>query len=306
MRSLLLLAVFCAAFISRTDVARGENVGAPVQEVKVTYIANAGFLIQVNEKKVLVDALFEEIKNEHYDCPSKELTKSMITGKGVFKDIDVLAFTHEHFDNFDEKLATSFLENNPSARMITCSSTARLMEKNNHYKKVKGQVVEMTPGPKAYTDTLLNGIEIRVLRLNHGPYYAEDPVTGVKSNIYESAEHVGFIFKIDGVSFFHCGDSNSNALEEYEHFRLDRENIDFAFLGRGFLYQPKGQGVEIMKKYINAQHYIIMQIHHADNQYFMNVADVVKNEFPSVKIFQKELETKTYRHSPALLTEKAK
>jgi L-ascorbate metabolism protein UlaG (beta-lactamase superfamily) len=294
------------AFILSVYVAPAQNAETLKQEVKVTYIANAGFLIQVNDKKVLIDALFENIKSEHYDSPSKELTKSIIAGEGIFKGISLVAATHGHVDNFDEKIATSFLQNNPSAKIVTCAPAVKLMEKNEQHQKVKGQIDEITPARLSYKDTVINDIEIRVLGLNHGPYYVEDPLTGRKTDIFKFAEHVGFLIKIDGVSIFHCGDSNSNALEEYKHFKLNEQHLDFAFLGRGFLYQPKGQGVDIMKKYIHAQHFVIMEIQHEDNEYFITVADAVKAELPSVKIFEKELETKTYLCEPNLLTVKAK
>jgi hypothetical protein len=61
-----------------------------------------------------------------------------------------------------------------------------------------------------------------------------------------------------------------------------------------------------MKKYIQAQHFVIMEIQHEDNEYFINVANAVKAELPSVKIFEKEGETKTYLCEPNLLTVRAK
>jgi L-ascorbate metabolism protein UlaG (beta-lactamase superfamily) len=306
MKIFFLLLFLSVAFAFRAPVVHAETVETLKREVKVTYIANAGFLIQVNDKKVLIDALFENIKSEHYDSPSKELTRSIIAGEGIFSGIDLVAVTHGHVDNFDEKITTSFLENHPSAKVVSCSPTVKLLEKNAQYKNVKDQIVEITPARLSYADTIINDIEIRVIGLNHGPYYIEDPLTGRKTDIYKFAEHVGFLIKIDGVSIFHCGDSNSNALEEYKHFKLNEQHLDFAFLGRGFLYQPKGQGVDIMKKYIQAQHFVIMEIQHEDNEYFINVANAVKAELPSVKIFEKEGETKTYLCEPNLLTVRAK
>ena len=279
-----------------------ENPDSVNRTVNVTYIANAGFLIQVDDKKLLVDGLFKNEVNQYYDCPSKATINSIVSGDGIFSGINVLATTHEHIDNFDEKLTTSFLVNNPSAKVIGCAASVDLLKKDGDYDQVKNRIVDINPERLTFQDTIVNGVEIRVYGLSHGPYYIEDPLTGRKTNIYKFAKHVGFLFKIDGVTIFHCGDSNSDAIEEYKYFRLDQEHIDIAFLGRGFMYQPKGQGVEIMRKYIQAKNYVIMQIQHEDNEYYMDVANIVKSQFPNVKVFVKSLETKQYLLNTNLLT----
>lgn len=280
---------------NRGAAEEGKNLPT---DVKVTYIANAGFLIQVNNKKVLVDALFKDVENEFYDCPSTELTQRIIDGEGEFAEINLVASTHEHIDNFDEKIVASVLVNHPESKFLSCSKTIDQLGNNSQYQRFKKQLVSITPERMMHIDTVINGIEVRTYRISHGPYFIEDPLTGRKTDLYKFAEHVAFRFTIDGVTIFHCGDSNSNALAEYEQLRLDRDELDFAFLGRGFLYQPQGQGVAIMKKYIQAKHYVIMQIQHEDNEYYKEVAGAVKSELPSIKVFEKESESRTYNITP--------
>lgn len=302
MRNLSLFFVLAVFAWFNANAQSGGETDSVNKTVTVTYVANAGFLIQVDDKKILVDALFKNEKSQYYDSPSKETIQKIVDGQGIFSGIDLLATSHEHIDNFDEKLTTSFLENNPSAKLIGCDASVDLLKKDGQYKNVESQIVDFNPAKLTYHDTILNGIGVRVLGLSHGPYFISDPLTGQKTNIYKFAKHVGFIFNIGGVNIFHCGDSNSNAIDEYKSFRLDQEHIDIAFLGRGFLYQPKGQGVEIMKRYIQAKNYVIMQIQHEDNDYYINVANVVKDELPNVKVFVKPLESKQYQINSNLLT----
>ena len=291
MRLFLLL---IALFIVTSNSVHAQIESPEKVEVDITYIANSGFLIQVNDKKVLVDALFKDIESEYYDSPSKQLTQKIINGESPFEGINLIASTHEHVDNFDNNITAAVLASHSEAKFVSCAKTVEQVENTSQYQQIRNQLVEITPEQLTHVDTTINGIDVRVYRINHGPYYIEDPLTGRKTDIYRFAEHLGFRFTIDGVSFFHCGDSNSNALDEYHRLRLDNENLDFAFLGRGFLYQPQGQGVAIMKKYIQAKHYIIMQIQHEDNEYYKEVADAVKPGIPSVKVFEREMETKTY------------
>src|SRR5512147_2776523 len=54
----------------------------------ITYVANSGFLIWAGEKKVLVDALFD---NDHGHPGAPTLVRD---GKAPFDDIDLVLATH--------------------------------------------------------------------------------------------------------------------------------------------------------------------------------------------------------------------
>lgn len=52
-----------------------------------------------------------------------------------------------------------------------------------------------------------------------------------------------------------------------------------------------------MRQFINLANIpynILMHIHHEQNKYFIDVAEEVKDEFPSLMIFEKQMETKNY------------
>ena len=145
-----------------------------------------------------------------------------------------------------------------------------------------------------HQDTVINGINVRVLRLAHGPYYDKDSVTGEKINRHRNIQNLGFIFNINGVKIFHCGDSSPSCISDYEHFRFDREDIDIAFLGRGFMWDTDCKGIEILRNYINSKHIILMHIHPDNKKRFIDIAEKMKIEFPSVTVFEKRMETKKY------------
>ena len=145
-----------------------------------------------------------------------------------------------------------------------------------------------------YADTSVNDIGVRVYRLAHGPYFETDPVTGEKTNRHRHIQNLGFLFTINDVKIFHCGDSSPRCVEDYQHFRLDKENIDIAFLGRGFMAAKDDPGIEILRNLINPDHVVLMHIHHDQNPYFIQVADQVKEEFPSVSVFESLTESKEF------------
>jgi L-ascorbate metabolism protein UlaG (beta-lactamase superfamily) len=169
-----------------------------------------------------------------------------------------------------------------------------LLKKEQDFKKFRDRVIEMTPDSLMYKDTLINDIGVRVYRMVHGPYLVEDPKTGLTIDRHRNIQNLGFLFDVGGVKVFHCGDSSPRWLEDYEHFRLDKEGIDVAIMGSGFLASTTGFGIEILRDLIKADHIILMHIHHDQNSYFIDVAKQVEDEFQSVTIFETLMDSKTF------------
>lgn len=290
MRKITLLIVMLIAI----QVLYSNNKGNKVKKVEVTYIANEGFLIKVGDKKILIDALFGDKDYGFCDIPTKETMNSIIQNEYYFKNIDLIAATHAHVDHFYAPFVIEHLMNNSKGQFISCKQSIDNLKKQDNYDKVKNRLLEITPDYFTYIDTTLTGIGVRIYRLAHGPYYTDDPKTGDKINRHQNVQNVGFLFNIDGVKIFHSGDSNEDGIAEYEHFRLDKENIDIAFLGRDFVGESNGKGISVIKHYINAKHIVFMHIHHDEYDQFNEMATKLKNEFASIKIFKNEMESKNY------------
>lgn len=271
-----------------------SNNESKVKNVEVTYIANEGFLIKVGDKRILIDALFGDKDYGFCDIPRQETMNSILKNENCFKDIDLIAATHAHIDHFYSPFVLEHLMNNTAGQFISCKQSIDILKKQENYENVKSSLIEITPDYSTYIDTTINGIEVRVYRLAHGPYYTDDPKTGEKINRHQNVQNIGFLFNIDGVKIFHGGDSNEDGAAEYEHFRLDKENIDIAFLGRGFIWKSDCKGIELVKKYVKAKRIVLMHIHHDEFDEHNKIANQLKNEFASIKIFRNEMETETY------------
>lgn len=265
-----------------------------VREVDVTYIANEGFLIRSGERSVLIDALFGDKEYGFCDIPEKEQIDAMVNARDVFSTVDLVAATHMHMDHFYAPFVAGHLKNNPEARFISCLQSVERLAAMEDYRQIEDQVVESTPEHLASRDTVINGIGVKVYGLKHGPYYDDDPDTGEKIDRHRNTVNLGFLFTINGVKVFHSGDSNPSCAADYEHFRLDRENIDIAFLGRGFLWSHDGPGIELINKYIKPKQIVLMHIHHDRNQRFIDVAGQMEPDFPAVRIFENLMESETY------------
>lgn len=265
-----------------------------VRNVEVTYIANEGFLIKVGDKKILIDALFGNKDHGFCDIPTEVTMNSILKNENYFKNIDLIATTHAHIDHFYAPFVTEHLMNNKTGQFISCKQAIDNLNKQDNYDKVKNRLYEITPDYFTFIDTTINSIEVRVYRLAHGPYYTKDSLTGEIINRHQNVQNVGFLFKVNGVNIFHSGDSNEDGIAEYEHIRLDKENIDVAFLGRGFICETNCKGIELVKKYIKAKHIVLMHIHHDECDEYNEMATKLNNEFSSIKIFKNEMETNKY------------
>jgi len=207
-------------------------------QVKITYIANEGFLIEVNDKSLLIDALFGAQEYDFCDIPDEAQLEGMRNARGHFKDIDLILATHAHRDHFHAPFVMDHLSKNKKGTFISCEQSIHQITGSDAYNPaIQSQLVEVTPDSLSFIDTVVNGIEMRVFRLNHGPYYEEDPETGEKINRHRNVQNLGFLFHLDGIKIFHGGDSSPAWKSDFEHFRLDKENIDIAFLGRAFIPQ---------------------------------------------------------------------
>lgn len=276
------------------QICYSNNDENKVRNVEVTYIANEGFLIKVGDKKILIDALFGDKDYGFCDIPNAKTMDSILENENKFKNIDLIATTHAHIDHLYAPFVIEHLKNNTMGQFISCKQSIDNLKKQDNYDKVKNRLFEITPDYFTFIDTTINSIGVRVYRLAHGPYYTDDSLTGKKVNRHQNVQNVGFLFNIDGVKIFHSGDSNEDGISEYEHFSLDKENIDIAFLGRGFIWEPNCKGIELVKNYINAKHIVLMHIYHDEYEEYNKVAVQLKNEFSSIKIFKNEMETKTY------------
>jgi len=265
------------------------------ENVEITYIANEGFLIKVNNKIILIDALFGETEFEFCDIPDSSSLELMKSAKEDFEHIDLIAATHCHIDHFNPSLLIAHLINNKLVKFIsTGQSIGQVKEADNYNENLSAQLVEITPDTLTYCDTIINGIEVTVYRLIHGPYYVNDPETGKRINRHQNVQNLGFIFNINGIKIFHCGDSDPSCISDYKNFSLDKESIDIAFIGSGFMLSSDCEGLDIIRDYIKPKHIILMHIHHVHNKHFVDVAEQVKDEFPSVMVFEKQMKTKQY------------
>ena len=112
---------------------------------KITYIANAGFLIKVDDKKILVDAVFGDQDYEWCDIPDSAQVKSIINASAPFSGVNLIAATHYHIDHFYAPFVVKHLVNNKKGIFISSRQVIDTMVAENNYDNIKSRVVDITP-----------------------------------------------------------------------------------------------------------------------------------------------------------------
>mgnify|MGYP003586378020 CR=1 FL=1 len=80
--------------------------------IQVSLVSNAGVLVEINETKMLIDALWEH--SEAYSSPPEEIHEQMLYGTAgsKWRNADYLLFTHLHKDHFEQDVVIEYLQYN--------------------------------------------------------------------------------------------------------------------------------------------------------------------------------------------------
>jgi glyoxylase-like metal-dependent hydrolase (beta-lactamase superfamily II) len=124
--------VLTVAAISLTVAAMYLLRGAPISEmasastpvpqtgVEITYIANEGVLLASGDKQVLIDGLHRNDRTfSHYAFLPTAERKRIETAKAPFDKIDLLLFSHRHYDHFHAEAAGLHLQHNPNTLLVS-------------------------------------------------------------------------------------------------------------------------------------------------------------------------------------------
>ena len=244
--------------------------------VEITYIANEGVLISSGGKQILIDGLHREYERDYAFLPPAEREK-IETAKPPFDKIDLILVSHRHLDHFHSESVGLHLQNNPKAMLVTSQQVVEEVEKNfKNYPAISARVTAATPPWKERVAMKMAGIEFEILRLSHG--------TGRHATI----QNLGHIIKLGGKKLLHVGDADT-AVENFEKFNLDEEQIDIAFIPYWFLLGSEGQTV--VRDHIKPKQIIAVHISPGESE---KTITEMKQLFPGAVAFTTMLEKRTY------------
>jgi len=159
-------------------------------DLKVTFVANAGFLIEVGDKKVAIDALLRPWGG--YQSLSVADVSRMENARWPFDAIDLIVVTHDHFDHYAVEVLFTYLENNPGSAALSTQGVEenlRMIAENdeNLLDRMIGRKIRAGESSRI----IVNGIGVELMNFPHGP---------------GAPENLGVIISIGGFRVLHTGD----------------------------------------------------------------------------------------------------
>ena len=206
----------------------------------VTYIANVGVMVEIDEKKVLIDALFGQ-DNLKFDAPTPDQITEMVQGQAPYNKVDMVLFTHAHDDHFDPLITLDYLKANPTTKMIAPGQALDSMKAFGDVNDdISNRVLTYpwTKGWRVFTD---GPITVKSAYAIHG------------GKINFKVQNLIHIVQVGKKKVLHLGDTQME-LSQIQNLRLNYEDIDVAIVP--FWYLSSLYGGELLRNYVNAKKYV--------------------------------------------------
>lgn len=234
-------------------------------QVEVTYIGNAGFMITVGDKKILIDALFEGTP-----IPS-DVAELLVMAQPPFDDVDLILATHIHADHFDAEMVFSHLQNNLGSVFVSSHDVVSMVTAITDVGDRTIPIhLQRRVGEK--TQLAVNGVGLEALFLDHGG----------------GTPNLGFIITAEGRRLFHTGDMDpdSVSVSQLQRYGLPDKQIDIAFISHTVLIIEE-QHAHIVEG-IQAEHIVPM---HYQFTYPVPDYDLMESYFPDAIVFRESMES---------------
>jgi L-ascorbate metabolism protein UlaG (beta-lactamase superfamily) len=188
--------------------------------LRVTYVGNEGFLIELGDKKVLIDALYRTGVSG-YVVHSPAVRSKLEGARPPFDNVDLVLASHHHADHFHPASVGMHLVKNKSSVFLSTKQSVEQMESDfRGYRTLAARIQGVFPEEGASTDVERNGITVRALNLHHG---RGRPI-----------QNLGFLVQANGYSILHVGDTEVTP-DAFKAYGLDSARVDVFFLPYWFL-----------------------------------------------------------------------
>lgn len=155
--------------------------------VRLTWLGQAGFLIEATGQRLLIDPFFSDYEARRYAARTE----------GVSEQIDWLLATHEHLDHFDTEYLSTLASASAQVRVCVPAPMQAMAERVVPPERIR----LVQPGDKI---DLAGGLSLEVTPAVHGVTVEDGYSTGGDSG---AARFVGYILRGGGPSLYHSGDT---------------------------------------------------------------------------------------------------
>jgi L-ascorbate metabolism protein UlaG (beta-lactamase superfamily) len=255
----------------------------PPQELKITFVSNAGFLLASPTHKVLIDALYSD-----GSAALKTITSDIMDARAPFDNINVCMITHYHKDHCDPELVNDYIAKHNTVSLVTTKPTIVFINGNYYeFSLLQKQFVELTPEVNHSVSDTVKNIPVKAFGLKHTFYFKN----GIEMN--ENMLNVSFLFTMDGIKIFHSGDIKINAFQDYlARNKKWTDSVDVALLCYG-LFESGLSDLEYIVTTLHPKYIVVMHVSPGQIEECTAKVEQFKTRFPNIIFLKHPLDSKT-------------
>ena len=180
-----------------------------MSENRLTYISNAGVMLSLNGKKLLIDPLTTP-DNQIYVDTEPGIRRALIENTAPYNDIDLVLVSHHHRDHFHAESVLALLKAHPEAQLVSTPEVVRRVLEAAKAEAAGGDWA----GLSIIADTSLSLDRLTAVDLSIGGSVSME-ICGVGLRVFRTlhdgkdyAEVPNLMFLIEsGLTVAHLGDS---------------------------------------------------------------------------------------------------
>jgi len=212
----VLLSALAAWAVGDAPIGQPRNVESN-QEVKITFLVNAGFLLQSGDEAILIDA-FVGNSNSAYGALPADIHQALISGRPPFDSIRLALVSHYHRDHFQPATATAFLKNHSETLLVSSPEVLQAMRIDDpEFEQIEARTQEVWPEEGITLSLTLRGIPVEFVQLSH------------EGSDFYPAQCLGHVIHLGDKVILHVGDAEFLP-ERFEGLALGSLEIDVALI----------------------------------------------------------------------------
>lgn len=258
--------------------------------LKITYIANCGFLYESQSSKIIIDPFGTEF-GDYFFLPSSDTRTKIETGIEPFDKIDIVLITHIHGDHFNPLLTEKFLLNNKNTKLICPPQVFKgIKDTCVNFKQIESQIISPQISMNDLETLDINGITVMAVRMQHGTDRSLQGVKYEDYTDYEKTENFGYLIYIDNKVIFHQGDGDLNINEPAVNKVVSKlnQNVDIGHLS---FFDWDSISYNLLKEKFHAEKIIFMHGTKPGEELGTKELKLIE---PELVIFKHELESRLF------------
>lgn len=180
-------------------------------DTQLCHTANAGFWVKGKSTDVLFDTVRRPtVGKNNYKSPSVETLNTIMTSS-----VPTIALvSHEHWDHFDPIATMEHLSANPNIQYVMTKGAYNKLNIKGVSADVLDRIHAVYPAADTPQTLTFDDVSLEIYRISHGA---------------GRAENNGYRVIVDGISFFHTGDIDTNRAQLKEA-GLTNTPVDYMLL----------------------------------------------------------------------------